>query len=197
MTELYKLAQRKTNNFSLNLHIHTPVTGVSPISASDPDARRWLLSTPRGDIRCTYVIHATNGYAGYLLPHLQGPLGIIPTRGQVIALQANASLSELTKASWAANERYDYWFPRPVKVSAGGKEDNPIVILGGGRQVGGPKLEQYETDDSVLHSDVGGYLRKFMPEMFPEKFEKGREPEMEWVSRLIYTIRNAADAGGW
>jgi hypothetical protein len=124
-------------------------------------------------------------------------LGIIPTRGQAIALQANASLSELTKASWAANERYEYWFPRPVQVSEGGKEDNPIIILGGGRQVGGPKLEQYETDDSVLHSDVGKFLREFLPLKFPGKFEKGREPEMEWVSQSIYPAGNAADAGSW
>lgn len=182
VTELYKLAQKKTNKFSLDLHTHTPVTAVFPISDDNLDGRRWRLATPRGDIRCTYVIHATNGYAGHLLQHLQGPAGIIPTRGQVIALQANASLEELTKASWASNERFEYWFPRPVKKLQDGKEEHPIVIFGGGRQAGSPNAEQYETDDSVLHPDVGKYLREYLPKWFPEKYERGREPIMEWVS---------------
>lgn len=182
VTELYKLAQKKTSRFSLALHTRTPVTAVSSIPN---DSRRWLLSTPRGDIRCTYVIHATNGYASYLLPHLQGTPGIVPTRGQAIALQADATLSELTQASWASNERHEYWFPRPVKVSEDGKEENPIVILGGGRQEAGLNFERNETDDSTLHRDVGKYLREYLPERFPGKYEKGREPTMEWVTRAI------------
>jgi glycine/D-amino acid oxidase-like deaminating enzyme len=193
-TELYKLAKEKRSNFSLDLYTRTPVTAVSPIPNNDSNGRRWLISTPRGDIRCTYVIHATNGYAGYLLPQLQGTEGIIPTRGQVIALQANGTLSELTKASWASNERFEYWFPRPVKMSEGGKEEHPIVILGGGRQLARPDLEQHETDDSVLRSDVGKYLRAYLPELFPGKYKKGREPVMEWVCQLIYSARDAADA---
>ena len=179
VTELFKLAQKKTTRFCLALHTRTPVTTVSSLNS---DSRRWLLSTPNGDIRCTYVIHATNGYAGYLLQHLQGPAGIVPTRGQAIVFQASTTLSELTQASWASNERYEYWFPRPVKVSGGGKEGKPVVILGGGRQAAGLNLEQDEIDDSIVHRDVGKYLREYLPERFPGKYERGREPTMEWVT---------------
>jgi glycine/D-amino acid oxidase-like deaminating enzyme len=185
VAELYKLAKKETGNFFLDLYTHTPVTSVSPILENDLDARRWLISTPRGNVRCTYVIHATNGYAGYLLPHMQGPAGIIPIRGQVIALQADVPLSELTKASWASNERFEYWFPRPVKMLEGGKEEYPIVILGGGRQLG-PNHEQYETDDSVVRSDVGKYLREYLSGLFPGKYERGKEPMMEWVGEMIF-----------
>lgn len=87
-----------------------------PIPDNDSDARRWLLSTPRGNFQCTCVIHVTNGYAGYLLPHLQGPGGIIPTRDQAIALQAHATL-------------------RQTHLGL------PVVILGGGREAAGLSLE--------------------------------------------------------
>lgn len=105
-----------------------------PIPDNDSDARRWLLSTPRGNFQCTCVIHVTNGYAGYLLPHLQGPGGIIPTRDQAIALQAHATLS--TNASWASNGRFKY-----CSLDSNGKEEYPVVILGGGREAAGLSLE--------------------------------------------------------
>ena len=189
VTELYKLAKQKTSNFCLDLHTCTPVMAVSSIPGDriDSDIRRWLLSTTRGKIRCTYVIHATNGFAGYLLPHLRGSAGIIPTRGQVMALRANTTLSTLTKASWAGNKRFNYWFPRPADEHEG--NSNPIVILGGGRQASGPKCEQYEIDDSVVREDVGEYLRGLLPEWFPGKFEKARNPDMEWV-RLFLSSKN-------
>jgi hypothetical protein len=79
-------------------------------------------------------------------------------------------------------------------MSESGKEENPVVILGGGRQAAGPNLERNETDDSVLHSDVGKYLRDYLPDRFPGKYERGREPIMEWVNQYIQLgIMNATD----
>jgi len=189
VTELYNIARRKTSNFSLNIHTRTPVTSITPIShnSSNP-SRRWTMNTPRGSISCSYIIHATNAYASHLLPHMHGPSGIIPTRGQVIALRAAATLSELSKTSWDGNEGFEYWFPRPVNKSEGtGTEKNPLVIIGGGREAAEPPFEYYQTDDSVTNKDVGKALKDFLPDVFPGKFEKGREPEMEWVS-LFYVL---------
>lgn len=62
--------------------------------------------------------------------------------------------------------------------------EHPLVILGGGREA----IQDFqigEVDDSVLDSAVGGVLRKFLPALFPGKYEHGREPEMEWVRKTV------------
>jgi glycine/D-amino acid oxidase-like deaminating enzyme len=171
---LYKLAKEQSSNFSLNLLTQTPVTSISRVCAAP---RRWSVETPRGKISCSYVLHATNAYASHLLPHLYGPNGIIPTRGQVLAMRAAAPPDVITKCAWSSNEGFEYWFPRPMKDGEG----TPLVILGGARETVNPRYELYEVDDSVCNEDVGRALRKFLPCVFPGKFEKDREPEIEWV----------------
>lgn len=179
VTKLFKLTQKlNSSKFDLKLHTNTPVIGISP-SASV--SRRWSLSTPRGDIQCSYVLHATNAYAGYLLPHLRGPNGIVPTRGQVIAVRAAVPAANITQASWSGNQGFEYWFPRPVDTT----EEHPLIILGGGRDASGPSFETNLTDDSMVNNVVGKVLRDFLPGVFPGRYEEGREPEMEWVRVLF------------
>ncbi|KAF8217111.1 FAD dependent oxidoreductase-domain-containing protein [Mycena galopus ATCC 62051] len=180
VTQLYLLAKRKSPSFELNIHTRTPATSISRSSSS---SRRWAVSTHRGVLNCSYVIHATNAYASHLLPHLSGPTGIIPTRGQVIALRASAPAKELGgQCSWDGNEGFEYWFPRP---SLG--DEKPLLILGGGREVESPGFEYYQTDDSTVNNAVGASLRKFLPAVFPGKFEQERQPEMEWTGIMGYT----------
>ncbi|KAI1787022.1 FAD dependent oxidoreductase [Ganoderma leucocontextum] len=182
VTHLFDLAKGTGANSStslLTLHTSTPVTDIAP---SDSPSRRWNLTTPRGPISCSYVLHATNAYASHLLPHLRGPAGIIPTRGQVIALRAAVSSGEITRTGWGGNEGFEYWFPRPVSNAS----DNPLVILGGGRE-SATKYELYNVDDSTVSPAVGDTLRKFLPAVFPGKYEEGREPEMEWTGIMGFT----------
>ena len=132
------------------------------------------------------MIHATNAYASHLLPHLTGPHGIVPTRGQIIAIRANTTAEELSNSGWTGNEGFEYWFPRPLKVED--KDQHPLVILGGGRENSKDRFEIDETDDSVVNEDVGKALRGFLPGVFPGKFAEGREPEMEWVRHATLDI---------
>ncbi|KAG6875921.1 hypothetical protein C0993_006796, partial [Termitomyces sp. T159_Od127] len=178
VTQLYRLAKKL--NPDLKLHTHTPVTSISP---STTGLRRWTLSTPRGDIQCSYVLHATNAYASHLLLHLHGPKGIVQTRGQVIALRAAASSTEITKDAWVGTLGWKYWFPRPVNSP----EDEPLIIFGGGRDESGPGLESYIVDDSTLNPNVSRGLRNYLPPLFPGNYEEGREPEMEWTGIMGYT----------
>ena len=173
---LYNLASEQTSKLSVVLHTRTPVQSVSPADDSQ-SSRRWLLSTPRGKISCSYVVHATNAYISHLLPHMQGPDGIIPTRGQVVAVRAAATTEAITKHSWSGNEGFEYWFPRPVAIS-----EHPLIILGGGREAAKPHYELYEVDDSILNVEIGSALRKFLPAVFPTLYERDKEPDMEWVS---------------
>ena len=171
---------------SLCLHTQTPVTAVNRIQeTSSAKARRYSLSTPRGLITCSYVLHATNAYVSHLLPHMAGPDGVVPTRGQVIATRAKVTSDVLTTVAGSANEDYEYWFPRPVRngsVTGRADEEVPLVILGGGREVTLPEGESYVTDDSTLNPSVSQFLRDFLPRTFPGRYESGHEPEMEWVS---------------
>ena len=177
MTALYRIVQ-EAGKLNMNLHTRTPVTSVSGTSGN------WVLQTPRGQISTPIVIHATNGYASYLLPHLAGSKGIVPVRGQVLALQASSNAEALTNSSWLANDGFEYWFPRPVQ----GKDGKPVVILGGGRESAGPSFETFESDDSVLNAKVGSILRRFLPAVFPGKYaEQGSDSNvlMEWVPIYI------------
>ena len=172
VTHLFKLAQNASEAFTLRLHTHTPVTAVK----RSRNARRWTLETPRGPVRCTHVVHATNAYASDLLPQLAGRTGIVPTRGQAIAVRASVPARELTLSGFTANHRGDYWFVRPGSAP----DERPLVILGGQRRAEG-SARGTTTDDSVIDPVVGRRLREFLPEVFPGRFESGVEPEMEWV----------------
>ncbi|KAJ7694587.1 FAD dependent oxidoreductase [Mycena rosella] len=177
VTQLYGLA-KGMGNFQLNIHTRTPATSIT--SSASP-SRHWAVHTPRGVLNCAYIIHATNAYASHLLPHMAGPAGIIPTRGQVMALRASVSSELLTKCSWDGNEGFEYWFPRPVSG-----DEKPLVILGGGREVQ-PDFEYYQADDSSVTESVGVALRKFLPAVFPGKFAPGTEPEEEWTGIMGFT----------
>lgn len=99
-------------------------------------------------------------------------------RGQVVATRASVSSEQLGGVeSWAGNEGFEYWFPRPAA-----KEEKPLIILGGGREAN-PTFELYVSDDSVVNETTGTALRKFLPTVYPDKFENESEPEMEWVRK--------------
>ncbi|KAG9308140.1 FAD dependent oxidoreductase [Chiua virens] len=193
VTKLFQLAKTRTGpHFELVLHTHTPVTGIEhanvfgPASASGQlmnASRTYTLLTPRGTVSCSRVVHATNGYASHLLPFLAGPQGIVPVRGQIIAMRASVGTNEIKTNAWSGNERFEYWFPRPVKAA----DENPLIILGGAREVASPDYELYVDDDTTCNTKVGETLRAFLPAVFEGKFKPGQEPEMEWTGIMGYT----------
>ncbi|PFH49162.1 hypothetical protein AMATHDRAFT_148211 [Amanita thiersii Skay4041] len=152
-------------SFNLTLHTHTPVSSItrsSRIPSSRP--RRWTLHTPRGQIQCSSILHATNAYASHLLPSLSST--IIPTRGQVVAIDLPTS-NTITPSfplagSWGANEGYEYWFPRPPQSNS----NTTTVILGGGRETARPAFEAHQTDDSTINTRVSETLHAFLPRIF-------------------------------
>ncbi|KAJ7181107.1 FAD dependent oxidoreductase-domain-containing protein [Mycena filopes] len=184
VTQLFLQTRKITPGLDLRLHTRTPVTSVVPLTSED-SARRWELTTPRGAVQCSYVLHATNGYASHLLPHMAGTgfSSIIPVRGQVLAMRAAAPLSALSTISWAGAS--GYWFPRPVTDAD--PDAHPLVILGGARDTAGPPFEMGVTDDSVVNGVVGGVLRGFLATMFPGLYAPKREPEAEWTGIMGYT----------
>lgn len=114
---------------------------------------------------------------------MHGPNGIVPTRGQIIATRANTS-NALKKSGFLGDD--EYWFPRPLQNAS----EHDLVILGGAREASNSKgHESYVVDDSVVNEDIGKVLREFLPSVFPGKFAKDAEPEIEWVRMFI--VRSA------
>ncbi|KAH7102176.1 FAD dependent oxidoreductase [Auriculariales sp. MPI-PUGE-AT-0066] len=181
VTKVFELASSCSGS-NITLHTHTPATKVVQ------NGRGWTVHTPRGAIKTAYVIHATNGYAGHLLPGLTGPEGVIPVRGQVVATRASQLVA--ARESYAGNHGFEYWFPRPIKE----RGELPLIILGGGRETQG-QFETYQTDDAHLNDKVGAVLRKFLPSLSPEIFERGKQPEMEWTGIMGFTQSGAPFVG--
>lgn len=115
---------------------------------------------------------------------MHGPAGIVPTRGQAMALRAEVGIDELTKASWDLGLS-ESWFPRPVK---GDSEEKPLVIIAGCRKASETR-GYYDVDDSVVNRDVSRALREVFPPLFEGKYEREREPELEWVSCSFFFER--------
>ncbi|KAG6826928.1 hypothetical protein H0H92_013885 [Tricholoma furcatifolium] len=70
---------------SFSLFTLTPCTSIStvPSPAPSPYTTLYKLTTPRGAILTPHVVHATNGWAGHLLPGMRGK--IVPARNTMSA----------------------------------------------------------------------------------------------------------------
>lgn len=161
---------------------------------------------------CNYVLHATNAYAGHLLPFFAGSteiqdsslsfnlngggvggsnhesvrdFSIIPTRGQVAAVRTSVAASHFPwRYGWHGGGGWEYWFPR-FQGLRDVENDKPLVILGGGREFSGGNLETGESDDGVVNARVTKVLKDFLPRYFPALFKESEMEsnwEMEWVN---------------
>ena len=61
----------------------------------------------------------------------------------------------------------------------------PLVILGVYRTLV-DRAELYVADDSTMNPVISKALKEFPPELFPDKYVEGRDPEIEWVSDLRF-----------
>jgi hypothetical protein len=67
--------------------------------------------------------------ASHLAPQLAGPDGIVPTRGQVVAVRPTQAVD--CPQGLLANDGLEYALVRPLSEEAGAP---PPIILGGGRE---------------------------------------------------------------
>jgi glycine/D-amino acid oxidase-like deaminating enzyme len=100
---------------SLQLHTHSPVTGITP-----PSRKRghYTIHTTRGNVRARHIVNATNAWIGHLYPEFRGKIN--PTRGQVI--QVDGKHLDVQPTGW--NDGSEYLVQRP----------DGTLILGGGRR---------------------------------------------------------------
>ncbi|CAE6471225.1 unnamed protein product [Rhizoctonia solani] len=181
-TKLYQAAkgEDQDSGVQLDLFTHTPVTSVEPTSGSL--TQNCLVKTSRSDIKARFVVHATNGYASYLLPHLANPLeGIVPTQGQCIAIRGSTEAFKWPVNACRTVGGYEYWFPRPWRD----KGEKTLIILGGSRK-SVPQQGHNVTDDSIIDPTVSQSLRNFLPKIYPGQFEECNV-KMEWTGIMGFT----------
>lgn len=174
---IYKRAQAiaASKNIVLNL-----VTDLPVLKVSSQNQEYSIASTSKGDIRAKYVVHATNGYASHLLPHLRSSDGgIIPTRAQVVAVTPLLSQSHLWGMGLSAGGGYEYGHQRPLTDSS-----SPPYIMGGGREYATGR-EWGVADDTLLNPQVSAFLHPYLKKMFPESY--GDDLESEWTGIMGYT----------
>lgn len=104
----------------LFLYSNTPALDIIPSSE-----RRWKVKTSKGYIHCDRIVHATNGYATFLVPELSEKL--VSLRGHAVAIDPSSNYSEMPlDHSYAFHwgEDFDYLIQRPT--------DGKPLIYGGG-----------------------------------------------------------------
>ena len=167
----------------LKLQTNTPVQSIHQSSASGSNGKTsYTVSTPRGLIKTSNLILATNGYTAHLLPQMQGV--IVPLHGQVIAQRPGTNMPQRglrTTYSFVQESGYEYMITRPP----GSEGEGDIVIGGGVWQLPDDGASRYgNTDDTVIDPTIRDYLRNctvgyFGAKNWGDDHSKGRVKK-EW-----------------
>ncbi|KAH9891207.1 FAD dependent oxidoreductase [Cubamyces lactineus] len=161
---------------SLQIFTQTPCTGISTSSSVDSSsAAAYAVVTPRGTIRATHVVHATNGWCSHLLPALRAK--IAPARGAMSAQRPGTSLNRSTLAGarsyvfYRGTAGYDYLTQLPDAGEHGGdlgdESENELMFGGGWAQACDDGLPEIGiADDSVVNHASQSYLAGALPQYF-------------------------------
>ncbi|KAK8866191.1 hypothetical protein IAR55_001342 [Kwoniella newhampshirensis] len=132
-------------DLGLNLQTWTPVTSVTG------SADQWTVHTDRGDITTSKVVHATNAYAGALLPETKGLIRPTPHMCNRVIPPSSFSGSKAIRNSYAVIYPTGLYSINPNAVSDG-------AVLFGGAAPNQHHLNDYvnadekrKTDDSLIN----------------------------------------------
>ncbi|KFA74729.1 hypothetical protein S40288_03948 [Stachybotrys chartarum IBT 40288] len=172
---------------NLTLSTHTPVTSVSRggDDKNDKDGR-YLVQTPRGNLRARHVLHATNGFAPQLVPSLVGVVG-----GSHAEMTAQRPGDDFPRChgqrSWSVIYRpgFDYITQRP---DGPGGEMGDLMVGGGffrSKEQGMDVLGVY--DDSYTDAFPVMHLYGCMPTVFQPNWGAGSAMKKSWSGIVALT----------
>lgn len=162
ITSLYAILL-EDSNFSIS-----PNTTATQVDYTDI----FTVSTNRGSIRATHVIHATDGFAATLIPGLKGK--IFPVRGHMTS-QSGSDFD--ASRSWCIHHKrgFDYISQRP-----GGE-----LMVGGG-MIQSPEQGMDEfgiwRDDGLCYS-----IRAYLGGLVETMFETRCRIEQAWTGCMGFT----------
>ncbi|KAL2814187.1 FAD dependent oxidoreductase [Aspergillus granulosus] len=151
----------------LTVEANTPATKITQIPACSPNTKyKYHVHTPRGIIRTTTVIYATNGYTGHLLPAVRGH--IWPFRETMTVQDLSSKIPNRGNTiSWS-------FLQDPAYNATSGRTDTGTLYMqqdpqSGDFYFGGAYSNAEEAitaDDSSLTAQGSSYLRKTLSEYF-------------------------------
>lgn len=168
----------------LSIETNTPVTQIT-YDAAGSETHPYVLTTPRGVVRASKVLHATNGYSGHLLPGLRGK--IYPLRGTMSAQKPTDAFGQHGR---------DVTWSRVGNDGGGGGFDvaTNVIDLGlyysnqnpntGDVFLGGEKAhvnELFTSDDTVVGAPCEENLRTKLPKCFVSGWEDTSTHEVRSV----------------
>lgn len=148
-----------------------------PSNATHP----YLLTTPRGVVRASKILHATNGYSGHLLSGLRGK--IYPLRGTMSTQKPPAAFGNHGRAlTWSrvGGGSFDM-ATGVVELGLYYSNQNPDsgdIFIGGEKT----KLnEVFISDDSVVGAPCEENIRTKLPKCYTKGWEDVSEHEVKKV----------------
>ncbi|KIX06256.1 uncharacterized protein Z518_04231 [Rhinocladiella mackenziei CBS 650.93] len=170
---------RRCLEWGANLQANTPVLEISESPAS---AGRWILNTPRGEIRAKKVVIAANAYVPLLLPELSDK--ITPARGIAcrIAVPEHGKMAPHLNNSYTIRygpQEYDYLISRT----------DGSIIVGGAKQAVllNDSYWHNNIDDSQLIPGAAKYFDGYMQRMFHGWEDSGAKVTDVWTGVMGYS----------
>ncbi|KAJ5993888.1 MFS transporter [Penicillium sp. IBT 35674x] len=180
------LLQRYPDRFSIESS--TPVTAISFSAEPSEDLYPYRLSTPRGTVSATKVIHCTNGHAAHLLPGLSGKL--FPFRGTMSTQAAGKGFpSKGSSLSWnyvgksVVDPETGVWSYTLYYITQ--DPESGDIFIGGEKQKAD---EVFVSDDTVLPPIPAQNLATILPTIFREGWnETAPEVKKMWSGIMGFT----------
>ncbi|KAJ6781293.1 hypothetical protein PWT90_07979 [Aphanocladium album] len=166
-------------------------TPVENITYDDSNATHpYTLHTPRGRVKAGKIIHATNGYAGHLLPAIRGI--IYPLRGSMSVQKSTTAFGNHGNAlTWSMANRKVY--ASATDVLEAGSYYACQNGVSGDIFIGGEKTtasDLFVTDDTEVNAHCQDNFATLLPRYFVEGWaEDGPGPEVRatWTGIMGFT----------
>lgn len=172
---------------NLTLHPFTPATSMI-YSENDSSSKGYSTVTSKGTINSRAVLHATNGYAGHLLPEMREKDGVFGCRAHMFGFQPNVPTPEATLEKGVRFARCYHWLMQ--RPSNGpflyGVADAEMVNMYN------DTIPQ-ETKGSGIHAKMADFLTSAFPGLF--KGDLSAAAEYDWTGIMGFTLNGAAIVG--
>ena len=161
----------------LSIETNTPVTNITYDRNANP-SHPYVVHTPRGQVRASKVIHATNGHAGHLLPELRGK--IYPLRGTMSTQKTTPEFGNRgAEVSWSVvgGSSYDK-HTQVVELGLYYSNQNPRT---GDIFIGGEKVQATEllvSDDTEVSAVGKRNISSVLPRFHTKGWSGGETPQI-------------------
>lgn len=172
---------------AFSIETDTAATDILPLAGED---MAYKVVTTRGDIQCNHVVHATNAFAGQLIPSLRGKL--TGTVAHMSAQRPGKNFPDLDGArSWLVvyGQVYDYVTQRPTVDGIPGD-----LMLGGGfdrgKDQGMDRVGRWDDSTGAFDVLTLSHIGNIFPTIFSPQWgddQEGGRIKRAWTGIVAVT----------